>query len=164
MSLETLATVFPHARFVLMVRDARASAASLLRCHWRNPRDGQRLAYTLDAQAGARFWVEFNALMARAAPALGERAVWLRYEDLSNDPTAACEQLARFLDIEPLSPTINASSAQHVIAAQGDPHPELRVGGLDRDSIERWRTVLDARQRAAIQAIAASGLGKFGYA
>lgn len=164
MSLEVLSSVFPQARFVLLVRDARASAASLLRCSWRNPRDGQPLAYTQDVQAGARFWVEFNALMARAALALGERVMWLRYEDLSADPLAACDRLARFLDVAPLTPTINANSARHVIAASADPHPELRAGAIDRDSIERWRTVLDARQRAAIQAIAASGLAKFGYA
>jgi hypothetical protein len=164
MSLEVLATLFPHARFVLLVRDARASAASLLRCQWRNPRDGQRLAYTQDVQAGARFWVEFNALMARAAPALSERALWLRYEDLSADPIATCDRLARFLDVASFQPMIDAHSARHVIATQSDPHPELRSGQIDRSSIDHWRAVLDTRQRAAIQAIAASGLAKFGYA
>ena len=164
MSMEVLATLFPRARFVLLVRDARASAASLLRCQWRNPRDGQMLAYTQDVQAGARFWVEFNALMARAAPALGERALWLRYEDLSADPIAACDRLARFLNVAPIQPSIDANSARHVIASPTDPHPELRAGAIDRMSIDRWRDLLDARQRVAIQAIAASGLAKFGYA
>lgn len=164
MSLDVLSHVFPQARFVLLVRDARASAVSLLRCHWRNPRDGQPLAYTQDVQAGARFWVEFNALMARAAPALGERVMWLRYEDLSNDPQSTGERLARFLDIAPFKLSVNADSARRVVAAAGDPHPELRTGAIDRSSIERWRTVLNAHDRAAIQAIAASGLAKFGYA
>jgi hypothetical protein len=59
LSLDALAALFPNARFLLMVRDPRAVAGSLLRCDWRNPRDGQRLPYTRDPVAGTRLWMDF---------------------------------------------------------------------------------------------------------
>ena len=45
---EVLASMFPEARFVLMVRNPRDVALSLLQCDWRDVHSGRPLPYTRD--------------------------------------------------------------------------------------------------------------------
>lgn len=164
-SLEVFGKLFPAAKFVLMVRDPRDVALSLLRCQWRNPRDGRPLPYTQDVQSGARFWVEFNSMIARSVGALNApgRLLWVRYEDLCSNPGSCLDRLAKFIDTPRLDPSIAESSAGLVAHSSDEPHPALRVGSLDPASVGRWRTQLAGRDIAAIESITAPLRGKFGY-
>ncbi|HEY5806573.1 MAG TPA: sulfotransferase [Povalibacter sp.] len=164
LSLEALAALFPNARFLLMVRDPRAVAGSLLRCDWRNPRDGQRLPYTRDPVAGTRLWMDFmNAALpgALALQQAGRLAV-VRYEDLCARPAAVLHGVTQFLG-EPVAPEprVVAASASLITLSEESPHPPLREGLLDTASI-RPRT-LDPRLLAAVEQMTGPLRSRFGY-
>ncbi len=163
--IDTLGTLFPQAKFVVLMRDPRAIASSLLSCNWRNPRTGEPLPYTLDATAGARFVAEFVqvALRAVSAPGLQERVTFLRYEDLCQSPSEVLTRLATFLAVSPIGRTISSDAAAKIVASSETPHPPLRHDTIDQASLNRWRMTLSASDIGRIETIAAPLLRAFGY-
>lgn len=163
--LDTLGVLFPHAKFIVMMRDPRAIAASLLDCAWCNPRTGEPLPYTLDPVAGARFVTEFVQAVLRAAnaPALRGRVSFLRYEDLCQSPVEVLERLAKVLALSSIEQTVSAKAASEIVASVDAPHPPLRPGSVDSASVLRWRTMLNASDVAKVESIAAPLLRAFGY-
>ncbi len=77
-----IAGLFPRARFVFVVRDPRAVAASYRRFFGGAP------------LVAARDWCADVAVIEDAGAQVGERAVTLRYEDVVADPAGALERLA----------------------------------------------------------------------
>lgn len=163
--MDALGAIFPHAKFIVTMRDPRAIAHSLLRCDWRNPRTGEPLPYTLDTEAGARFVTDFvqTILRAASAPALRSRVSFLRYEDLCRQSTEVLAQLATFLAIEPIGPAISATAAAEIAASADAPHPPLRPSTIDAESIARWRTSLSANDIGKIETHAGPLFRVFGY-
>ena len=97
--------------------------------------------------------LEFNALQwvksveqvqIDSARLPAERVIELRYEDLMARPTEELTRILAFLGLE---------------AAAG----ELTPDGLKRDNAGKWRTSLDARDRARITAIQGDLLTRLGY-
>jgi hypothetical protein len=144
LALEDYATVLPDARFVFLLRDPRAVAASLRRCSWRDPRTHAPFPYTVDPAAGARHWRD---VMTVAGPQLARltaagRMTVVRYETLCREPQVTFARLARFLGIRTGTPCIPLESARRVTAAVENAHPPLRPGRVTPSSIEAWRTTL----------------------
>jgi hypothetical protein len=164
-SLDVLAELFPDARFVVMLRDPRAVASSLLRCDWRNPQDGTPLPYTRDAGAAAKLWTDFMGLALRSVPALeaGRRLMLLRYEELCAHPAASLERLGGFLGASPPPARVGMESARVVTATLGDPHPALRAGDLDSRSVGAWRTALEPGAVARVEQATATLRSRLGY-
>lgn len=165
LSIDVLAALFPAAKFVLMLRDPRDVVCSLLRCDWRNPRDGLALPYTRDVQAGARFWLEFTQLALRVAgtDAVRGRLIGLRYEDLCANSKDTMEKLAQFLELTPAQPSVLPQSAALIIHGTDQPHPPLRNGPLDTASIGQWRRRLRAEDIARVDRITAPVRAQLGY-
>jgi hypothetical protein len=107
--IRVLADVFPEARFVFLVRDGRAVAASLARVDWwpdnyvwwygGSPRrwaDEGRDPWEICA----RNWVEELAQIEAGLGSVPDTSVLrLRYEDLVDDPIATLERTARFVGL-----------------------------------------------------------------
>jgi hypothetical protein len=139
--LEPFAGLFPNARFVFMVRDPRDVAHSLLRCDWRDVRDGKRFPYTQDPVAAAQFSVDFMTLAMQHAQALhaAGRLMMLRYEELCRDAGGTMARLGAFLRESAPRPCVMPDSSTLVTTAPDNPHPRLRDGVVDSASIARWR-------------------------
>jgi hypothetical protein len=164
-SLEPFAELFPEAKIVLMLRDPRDVARSLLGCDWRNPRDGLPLPYVKDAAAAAKLWSDFTELAMRSVPALEarRRLIRLRYEDLCLRPQETMDRLGEFLGLEPPRPAVDAASAAAVTASLGNPHPLLRAGAVDDRSVGLGRTALNQRDLAAVEAATLALRQRLGY-
>lgn len=164
-SLDVLAALFPASPIVVLLRDPRDVALSLLRCNWVSPRDGRPLPYTRDPLAGARMWLEFMGHTARCLPALqaAGRVLLLRYEDLCARPDETMQRLGAHLGEPPARPRVSDRAARHVVATTDQASPPLRVGAVDTRSVGRWRTGLNASDAIRVTQMTESYRRRIGY-
>ena len=101
-----LGQLFGDAAFVHVVRNGYDVVASLLRVDWRGP-DGERLEYTRDPAAAARYWAAAvtAGLDAADEPLLAGRLHVVHYEELVTEPEATLRRLLGFLG-EPWDPAV----------------------------------------------------------
>lgn len=152
-----LARIFPEARFISVVRDGRAVAASLARVDWwedsfvwwyggtpRRWREAGRDPWEICA----RNWVEeLRAIEEGLRSVPSGQVLRLRYEDLLADPIAGFDRMATFLGLPP------------------DPRWRRSVEQLAlRDRAEGWRKQLDPATVERITAIQRDELQRYGYA
>lgn len=135
--LEPFATLFPTARFIFMTRDSSDVVRSLLRCDWRDQRDGQLLPYTQDPAAATRFSADFMSLAIQNKLALeaAGRLITLPYEEVCTEPDRSMARLGTFLHEATPEPRVLPDSARLVTRSQDNPHPPLRAGEVDAASI-----------------------------
>jgi Sulfotransferase family len=159
-----LHALWPHARFVHLIRDGRDVCLSALNWTRKAADFRQRTPTWLDDPVTtAALWWRWNVLLGREAgdrlPA--GRYCEMRYDALVDDPESASRQLCAFLDVpydaamlrfhEGRTRTDRGLSAKH---AWLPPTPGLRD----------WRTELPADALAAIEAAAGDLLDDLGYA
>jgi hypothetical protein len=148
----TLLRMFPEARFIHLVRDGRAVAASLLPLDW-GPNN------TLQA---AEFWMARCAAGLAAELELGSnRVLRVRYEDVLAEPEISLRRIASFagLDYEP------------AMVAKGGSRPtryherQHRLVGEapDASRMEQWRQIFTARDVEIFEAEAGEFLEILGY-
>jgi hypothetical protein len=152
-----LARTFPDARFIEIVRDGRAVAASLSTVDWwetsavwwygGTPADWR--AEGGDAwELCARNWVEEVRTVREGLADLDPaRVLSLRYEELVADPSSVIEKAVVFSDLDPTASRWRAS--------------------LDRvrfpNQNERWRTSLSVGAQAVIESVQRGELDRYGY-
>jgi Sulfotransferase family len=160
--LRAALAAYPEARAVHVLRDGRDVACSLLERGWLAERGAGRDDVRQPFGAHARFWVEAErreefqrASDARraawawrryvsAARSVGDRAILVRYEELTASPQAVAERLGRMLDVD-----------------GGELGAALeRVHGR---SVGRWRRELTPAQLADVEAEAGALLRDLGY-
>ncbi|MEY2403147.1 MAG: hypothetical protein QOD38_698, partial [Acidimicrobiaceae bacterium] len=155
LSLPLLATLFPEARFVHIIRDGRDVAPSLMKAHW-GPATITRAALNWQQQ------VEQGRTDGRA---LGpSRYLEIRYEELVADPQPIVEELCNFLDL-PFAPEMLRPEARFERVMAGEPNPHLHTG-LERPitvGLRDWRTDLEGRDIAAIESLVGDTLRSTGY-
>jgi omega-hydroxy-beta-dihydromenaquinone-9 sulfotransferase len=152
-----LVDAFPEARFLSLVRDGRAVAASLRTVDWWEDSTVWWYGGSPDRWAAegrdpwelcARNWVEEVRItrsgLAHVAP---ERQAELRYEDFVTDPMPALRSAAAFAGLDP-----DDRRWQRALQQQSFP-----------DRNERWRTQLDDATVAAITEWQRDELERLGY-
>ena len=147
-----LLRMFPTARFVHLVRDGRAVAASLLPLDW-GPNDSLH---------AAQFWMARCALGLAAELELGEtRVLRVRYEDVLQEPETSLRRIADFagVDYEPgmaagggYRPTRYHERQHHLV---GQPPDRSRSVG--------WQQALSRRQVEIFEAETGDFLETMGY-
>jgi len=152
-----LADVFPEARFVVLVRDGRAVAASLSRVDWWQDSfvwwyGGSPRRWREEGgdpwEICARNWVEELAQIEDGLGSLGsDRILRLRYEDLVADPAPTFARIATFLGVASDDRRWRSSLAT------------LRFS----DRSARWREELDAPTIELITRIQRADLERHGY-
>ncbi len=170
LAIDSIAHLLPEARFLHIIRDPRAVAASV-RHLWFSPSrnlseiaaDWVRRIQTTREQAGAR-----------------ASTYELRYEDLLADPESMLREICAFIDLD-FDPQMLA--AHHAAAARLDEHegrwrPDgtLVISKADRLAAQRrvtgppnlaraeaWRTELGADEQALVAAAAGPLLRALGY-
>ncbi len=147
-----LLRLFPAARFIHLVRDGRAVAASLLPLDW-GPNN---------ALHAAEFWMARCALGLAAELDLGpDQVLRVRYEDILQEPESSLRRITSFigLDYEPEMASANASKPtryherQHHLVGQA-PVPSRAAG---------WQQVLSRREVEMFEAEAGDFLETLGY-
>jgi hypothetical protein len=151
-----LAEVFPEARFVALVRDGRAVAASLSKVDWWEDNyvwwyGGTPRQWRTEGrdpwEICARNWVEeMTAITDGLGSVPTDHVLWLRYEDLVIDPGATLLRVADFLGIS------------------RDRRWRTELAKLEfPDRSDRWREGLDASTIGRITAVQEAQLVEHGY-
>jgi hypothetical protein len=150
----TISEEFPDGRFVHIVRDGRAVAASLLRVDW-GPN-------TIDE--AARMWlVRLSYGLAAEAATEGVIPVTrVRYEDLVAEPEPTLRRLCEQLELE-YHPDMVEAGGFTPPASSRSIH-ELVGRSPEPDRTEAWRRELTARQIEIFESIANDALRMVGYA
>lgn len=131
----TLAQVFPEARFIHLVRDGRAVAASVLPLDWGPNR----------ASEAASWWGTHVAMGLAAERRLGsERVRLVRFEDLVARPADVLEDVCDWLDV-PFDARMLDRRDYHVSAYTVTQHDRVPQAP-DPARIDAWRTDLAPRQ------------------
>lgn len=147
-----LSRLFPAARFVHIVRDGRAVAASVLPLDW----GPNTIPYA------APWWVERVAYGLAAESWLGrERILRVRYEDLVGDPASEVTRILAFLDLPFEAAAVEGhgfeapsyTSAQHGLVG----------GGVDASRITSFRNRLTDREIELFEAETKDFLAYLGY-
>lgn len=148
----TLASIFHEAKFLHIVRDGRAVAASVIPLDW-----GPNTIIN-----AAHWWVEKVAYGLSAESFLGKgQVIRLRYEDLVREPTPTLKRVCSLLDINYQSEMLKGSgfkvprftSAQHALV--GNPPDSSRV--------EAWQKELSSREVEIFESLTGDSLYLLGY-
>lgn len=156
--------IFPDAKFLHIVRDPRAVAASLLaakREPWGNWAPN-------DVYAAARMWRDHITPARREMVLYGDDLKEIRYEDLSNNPSAVVHDIWKWLGIlpikfDPLEFSIETIKAESDEAVQRSPAWENRENFFRHGTINGWTNELSRDQISIVEGITAEFLDEYGY-
>ncbi len=173
-----LATAFPEATFVHLIRDGRDVAASLIERGWLASGAASNVvdaAGTLADDAGqpygdyARFWVEpdLRAEFEQSGEARRCAWAWRRYETAAREALAALPP-GRSIDIRYEDLVRDPAGTARTVAARlavTDRTDQLATafGSAHTSSVGRYRSVLDDAQVAAIEGESGELLADLGY-
>ena len=149
---ETLLNFFPEAKFVHIVRDGRAGAASVIPLDW-----GPNTIIH-----AAHWWVERIAFGLAAESFLGpQRIIRVKYEDLLRKPEIILHQLCNFFDIK-FNPEM--LEGKGFIPPQYTRSQHRLIGRKpDLTRLEAWRTKLSSREIEIFEALTGDFLVYLGY-
>ena len=152
--LDELDAVWPEARFVVLVRDGRDVALSLLGLPF-GPNN---------VWAAARFWARGIRRGRDAAERYADRTITVRYEDLCADPKAVADRLCSFLGLrfEDDMLAIEETDPAKLDRDKTAWFTGLRAG-INASAVGRWRTELSPRDQALFAALAGPELEAAGY-
>jgi hypothetical protein len=146
-------TVFPRAKLVFMLRDARGAVSSMLETQPEH-----------DLTSASLTWM----IKARRIRALKEElpgdVFVCRYEELVTEPERVVRSLTDFLGVSFLPEMLSAYRTNDVIRHQTDTTHHETYEGITTRMIDEWKTHLSAEQIAAVEGLVGSELEKSGYA
>lgn len=147
----TLMRAFPDARFIHVVRDGRAVAASLRKLEW-GPNTMRR---------AARFWLEGLSFGLAAESAFADRSIRVRYEDVVADPIATLREICEEVGIA-FDPLMREGRGLQVAAYTRGQH--ALVGKPPQaERVTRWRNELADREVEIFEAEVGDALQLLGY-
>jgi hypothetical protein len=148
-----LSELFPTARFVHLVRDPRAVAASLLSLDW-GP---------LDAQQAADYWARHLSWGLAAEQALPGRVQRVSYEQLVTQPVETLTALRQFCGLEPPPSGASAASAAYFLPAFTRQQHQWVGHAPNAARLDAWRRQLAAWQVLTIEHRLADLMPMLGY-
>ncbi|MCX8045010.1 MAG: sulfotransferase [Desulfobacterota bacterium] len=157
-----LARAYPEARFVAVLRDPRAAAASMLGFKDKDP---SQLCHTLSF---VRHWRKYAAFIhLYRSGFFAERFHVVRYEDLLENPVRTARSLCSFLEVpfdDRMLDMSNFYDAATGAVWQGNSTFDPVMTDISRHAAQRWRTKLDPRITALIDFVCGPEMQLFGYA
>jgi hypothetical protein len=152
-----LAKAFPESRFLLVVRDPRAVAAS------NNVEETTKYPWMFLA----RQWRKL-AILSWAYdrnPEFGDRVEVVRYEDLVQSPRETATDMCEFLDIDLDERILDPSNFVDGHGDQWLQNTSYDDGGasFNTDSVDKWQNVLTDRETALIEQCCLPSMDQFGY-
>ena len=147
----TLSRIFPEAKFIHIVRDGRAVAASIAKLDW-GPRT---------IQESAKLWLKEVGLGLAAQHHFGQRLTLVRYEDLVLQPHDTLQQLCQFIGVCYEPDMVNGRGFK--VPAYTAKQHELIGQKPDPSRIQQWHAGLSGRQIEIFEALAGDILRYLGY-
>jgi hypothetical protein len=95
--LETLARIYPRARFIHVVRDGRDVVASLLQRDWIDPATGDKVWCCKDPKAAAEYWVHVVDAIRQQGERFPDRYLEIQYADIIAHPEVVMRHVLAFL-------------------------------------------------------------------
>ena len=152
----------PDAKFIAILRDPRATVASMLAFTESDP---TQVAHVLSY---ARHWRKYVALVEkyRTDPAFEGRFLVTTYERLAGAPEATARELCRFLEIDYQPAMLDADSYfDHSTGKtwRGNSSFTGVKRGIDKARIDQWKTVLDSRVARMVDFVCGPEMKIAGY-
>lgn len=153
--LPTLYEFFPEARFIHVVRDARAVVNSWRSVPWASGRRWR----------DAEVWVEYVAAGRAAESWLGASLYAVRFERLVQAPESVLRRLCQMLELA-FDPAMLAfhEQAPQVVNVEREPWKTNVTKPIDSSVAGRWRQQLRPGEVAEVEAVAADEMRNWGYA
>jgi hypothetical protein len=163
--LPTLHALWPHVRFVHLIRDGRDVCLSVR--NWKKVmiRGGSVARYSTwedDPVVTAALWWEWQVRLGREAGATLDPALYreIRYEALVSDPGRECRALCDFLEL----PYDERMLAFHEGRRRADPGLSAKTAWLPvTRGLRNWRTEMSAGDVERFEAAAGALLDELGY-
>lgn len=148
---------FPGAKWVLVYRDPRAVAASMLKSK----------RHTYSVRRAISRWRADNALISELLRdgQTDSKALLVKYEALVTDGEKIIERIQRFVGIEPLSLQVLVANGRVEVQGRSGFENNAVRGGLipDPKRLEAWRKVLTAADIAEVEAACGAEMDLLGY-
>jgi len=156
--LNALSSAFPRARFLLVLRDPRAVAASWLQTSWSKQTPIEV----------AEKWRRHSRAMRQARDSLGDRCLEVRYEELVEDPEAVLGSICSLLGVEFDSRMLRFHDRRRDDPDARLPPDEGRdnsrlYGPVDPTRMGAWRHELGPRDRCRIESACGRTMIEMGY-
>lgn len=160
--LPALARGYPEARFVVIERDPRAIANSMLGYL---PVDSGQVGHILSV---VRHWRKEGALLQsfEAKPELGERLFRVRYETMATAPVEIVPELCDFLGIEYQPSMLALDEAVDIPTGrvwEGNSTFDPHLDSISTAPVERWRETLAEDAKALVEFAAGADMSARGY-
>jgi hypothetical protein len=152
--VDELVAVWPEARFLVLVRDGRDVALSIMRVPF-----GANNAW-----AAARAWAHGVRLGLDAERRHAGRVLTVRYEDLVENPEQRVPGICEFLGLEyaPEMLAIERTDASKISKDQSGWFTNVWAG-INTSAVGRWRRELPLRDQRVFAAVAGAELAALGY-
>jgi hypothetical protein len=152
--VDRLAAIWPDARFVVLVRDGRDVALSVMGVPF-GPNN---------AWAAARSWARAVQQGREAAARYPGRVLEIRYEDLVTNPEHEVVTTCNFLGLEysPQMLAIEQTDRSKVVEDQASWFTNVWAG-ITTAAVGKWRTELTPRQVEVFESVAGDELRALGY-
>lgn len=152
--IDLLATLFPGARFVELVRDGRDVSLSIMGLPFGDN----------NAWAAGRRWAHCIREGARQRAARPEEVLLVRYEDLVTQPAVEVRRVSEFLEID-YDEDMLAVEKTDVSKLQHDKKDWFSNlwGGINTNAMGKWRTKMSERDQRLFLAAAGPELALHGY-
>ncbi|WP_204106211.1 MULTISPECIES: sulfotransferase [Spirulina sp. CCY15215] len=157
-----LARAYPEAKFIIIIRDPRAVAASIL--GFRNI-DPSQVAHTLSFLRHWRKSVAF-AWYYQTQSAIADRFYVTTYEQLVKTPEKTARDLCDFLNLDydrRILDTERYFDFARGKVWQGNSTFVEKIAGIDSEGAERWRNKLDPIVTRVVEFICGAEMKKLGY-
>lgn len=152
--VDRLATIWPDARFVVLVRDGRDVALSVMKVPF-GPNN---------IWAAARSWAQAIRLGQDAAERYPGRVLTVRYEDLVERPEDEVRRVCDFLELAytPEMLAIEETDRSKVVEDQAAWFASVWAG-INTDAVGKWRGEMSAEEEALFESVAGAELAALGY-
>ncbi len=152
--VDRLATIWPDARFVVLVRDGRDVALSVMKVPF-GPNN---------VWAAARSWAHAIRQGRDAAERYPGRVLTVRYEDLVERPEEEVRRVCGFLELEytPELLAIEETDPSKVVEDQAAWFTNVWAG-ITTDAVGKWRREMSAEDEALFESVAGDELDALGY-
>ncbi|MFH1466496.1 MAG: sulfotransferase [Pseudomonadota bacterium] len=157
-----LGRLFPRARFLHVIRDGRAVAASLVQQRWVDPKTGAPLWYCADLPSAARYWRDMILAVHSQAAAVPGRYLEVRYEALVSEPEATMRRVLAFLG-ERWSPEVLRHHEAGAMLSSRESSTEAVRAAVHGRAVDTWRGRLSEAEVASVEEVAGEVLGALGY-
>jgi protein-tyrosine sulfotransferase len=162
LSMELLGRLFPRARFLHVVRDGRAVAASLVKQQWVSSDTGEPVWYCKDHASAARYWGEMVTEVRKQALTVQGRYLEVVYEELVAQPEQVMRKVLAFVG-QPWEDAVvhHEESDQNLSSKESSSEAVSRA--VHTEAVDRWRRELTAEQVHEIESVAGEVLAWLGY-